>query len=66
MLSALLLQIKLQPLAIAGISFLMQLCGRSLAYLPEMTRDLGYIVGHFYKCTTACCFPFCNGMSIRH
>ena len=35
----------------------MQLGGRSLACLPEMTGNLGYIVGHFYKCTPACCFP---------
>ena len=57
MLSALFLQMKLQPIAIAGISLLMQLGGRYLANLPEMTGDLGYITGHFYKCTWVCCFP---------
>ena len=51
MLSALFLQMKLQPIVIAGISLLMQLGGRFLANLPEMTGDLGYITGHFYKCT---------------
>ena len=57
MLSALFLQMKLRPVAIAGISLLMQLGGRCLAGLPEMTGDLGYITGHFYKCTWVCCFP---------
>ena len=57
MLSALFLKMKLRPIAIAGISLLMQLGGRYLADLPEMTGDLGYITGHFYKCTWVCCFP---------
>ena len=57
MLSALFLQMKLRPAAIAGISLLMQLGGRCLAGLPEITGDLGYITGHFYKCTWVCCFP---------
>ena len=57
MLSALFLQMKLRPVAIAGISLLMQLVGRYLANLPEMTGDLGYIAGQFYKCTWVCCFP---------
>ena len=57
MLSALFLHIKLRPVAIAGISLLMQLGGRCLASLPEMTGDPGYIAGQFYKCTWVCCFP---------
>ena len=57
MLSALFLQMKLRPVAIAGISLLMQLVGRCFAGLPEMTGDLGYITGQFYKCTWVCCFP---------
>ena len=57
MLTALFMQMKLQPMAIAGISLLMQLGGRYLANLPEMTGDLGYIAGQLYHCTWVCCFP---------
>lgn len=57
MLSALLLWIKVKPLTIVGVSLILQLIGRCLAMLPEMTSDLGYFVGLFYKCTPAGCFP---------
>jgi hypothetical protein len=57
MLSALLFRIKVKPLAIAAVSLILQLIGRCLAMLPEMTGNLGYIAGHFYKCTPAGCFP---------
>ena len=57
MLSALFFQIKVKPLTIVGISLILQLIGRRLAMLPEMTSDLSYIVGHFYKCTPVGCFP---------
>lgn len=57
MLSALFLRLKIKPHIIVAISLLMQLAGRCLATLPEMTSDFGYLAGQFYKCTWVCCFP---------
>ena len=57
MMSSLLFWIKIKPLTIVGVSLILQLIGRRLAMLPEMTSDFSYIAGHFYKCTPAGCFP---------
>lgn len=57
MLSALFFRLKVKPLAIAGVSLILQLIGRHLATRPEMTSDLCYIAGNFYKCTPVGCFP---------
>jgi hypothetical protein len=57
MMSSLLFWNKIKPLTIVGVSLILQLIGRRLAMLPEMTSDFSYIAGHFYKCTPAGCFP---------
>ena len=57
MLTALFFHFNVKPLTIVGVSLVMQLIGRSLAMLPEMTSDFSYIAGNFYKCTWAGCFP---------